>query len=61
MKEFCPTTCKPGYYNLICEVTESQSTRKEDRLDKMLALKVIDELHKINFIKAKSKKTFMGR
>lgn len=55
MKEFNPNTCNSGYYNLICEVTESQDSKKEDRLNKTkLGLKVIDELQNINFIKGQS-------
>ena len=52
MKEFNPNTCNYGYYNIICEVTESQSQSSliEKRpSEKQLGLKVIDELKDIDF------------
>lgn len=53
MNEFAPYTCTPGYYNFICEVTDSQVTPKYFKAPQSYIEGVLDELVSMRFLKAK--------
>ena len=50
MREFAGYTCPKGYYNLICEVTDSQQAPKYMRDPAKYASAVIEELRAMSFI-----------
>ncbi len=51
MKDFADYTCKEGYYNFICEVTDSQANPLYFNSPERNTDQVIDELCKMGFIK----------
>jgi protoporphyrinogen oxidase len=50
MNEFAPYTCPPGYYNFICEVTDSQRDPLYFRNPQEFTDVVLDELVKMRFL-----------
>jgi protoporphyrinogen oxidase len=54
MKEFAPSTCPEGYYNIICEVTDSQSNPVYFYDPQKYENDVIEELVQMRFITSKS-------
>jgi len=51
MKEFAPYTCKEGYYNMICELTDSQSNPVYFRDPQAYQNGVLKELVSMRFLK----------
>jgi len=51
MKEFSPYTCKEGYYNLICELTDSQGAPVYFKNPKKYTQQILDELISMSFLK----------
>lgn len=54
MKEFAPYTCKNGYYNMICELTDSQINPKYFSNPQNHTNGILDELIKMSFLKDKN-------
>lgn len=52
MREFAGYTCPPGYYNLICEVTDSQIVAKYMPNGAKYTQDVIKELKEMSFIRS---------
>lgn len=53
MNEFSAYTCHPGYYNFICEVTDSQINPQYFKDPQSYIQGVLDELVSMKFLKAK--------
>ncbi len=53
-REFGPTTCPDGYYNVMCEITDSQSNPQYFDKAESLRDDVLSELVGMNFLKTKS-------
>ena len=51
MKEFAPYTCPPGYYNFICEVTDSQRSPVYMRNPGQFTDTVLQEVREIGFVR----------
>jgi len=51
MKEFAPYTCQDGYYNITCEVTDSQSQAQYFDDPDRYTQPIVDELVDIAFLK----------
>jgi protoporphyrinogen oxidase len=51
MREFAPYTCPPGYYNFICEVTDSQREPCYFPLAETLTGKILGELKDMKFLR----------
>jgi protoporphyrinogen oxidase len=51
MKEFAPYTCKEGYYNLVCELTDSQITPKYFSNPQDQSDNILKELVDMSFLK----------
>ena len=53
MKEFAPYTCKNGYYNMICELTDSQTNPKYFSNPEIFTDGILGELVEMSFLKNK--------
>jgi protoporphyrinogen oxidase len=51
MKEFAPYTCQDGYYNITCEVTDSQSQAQYFDDPDRYTQPIVDELVDMAFLK----------
>ena len=60
MKEFAPYTCKDGYYNMICELTDSQTnpvyfnnpqTYTQGILDELISMSILKETKFVEDVK----------
>jgi protoporphyrinogen oxidase len=51
MKEFASYTCREGYYNIICELTDSQSAPMFFHKSTNYTQGILDELQQMNFVK----------
>jgi protoporphyrinogen oxidase len=54
MKEFAPYTCKEGYYNMICELTDSQLNPTYFKNPENYSHGILDELTGMSFLTDKS-------
>jgi len=54
MKEFAPYTCKDGYYNMVCELTDAQHNPIYFNQPENYADSILNELVDMKFIKNKS-------
>jgi protoporphyrinogen oxidase len=54
MKEFAPYTCKEGYYNMVCELTDAQNNPIYFKDPENYTSEILDELTEMKFIKSKS-------
>lgn len=54
MKEFAPYTCKDGYYNMICELTDSQTNPKYFSDPANHTDGILNELTEMSFLKNKT-------
>ena len=53
MKEFAPYTCKEGYYNMVCELTDAQHNPVYFKQPESHTQGILDELVEMKFIKNK--------
>jgi len=53
MKEFCPRTCKEGYYNMICELTDSQTDSNYFHDPQKYTKGILSELETMSFLRNK--------
>jgi protoporphyrinogen oxidase len=53
MKEFAPYTCREGYYNFICELTDSQASPRYFQDPAKYRDGILDELMQMSFLKDK--------